>query len=150
MKTSITLLVLFFMALPSVIAGGPAAEFPNAYIDSVQKTSNGWIAVVTGEVKVWARVPSSDEQQFVTLYADKATLRVPVGSQLYALKDQKAYEDRLKSSVGNKELIQIWGAIVTLQAGTVKDITAGDISFLRPRGREAAFDVGRLNDILTK
>ncbi len=150
MKPAIALLALLLCALAPALAGGPEAEFRDARIDAVERTPAGWVVVVTGEVNIPAPVPSDEKQHFVTLYADKATLQVPIGNQLYALRNPRAYEARLRAAVGTTDTIQIWGAVVTLRGGVVKDITAGDISLLRPRGKEAAFDLGKLGEISTK
>lgn len=150
MKSIFAFLLVSVLAVCPAWAGGPAAEFPSALIESVEKTPNGWTATVTGEVRLFVTSVTDDAGgKMISLFARKAILRVPAGSQLYALKDQEAYERRLAASVGKKELIQIWGAMTTVEGGVVTSITAGDISFLRPRGNEAAFDVGRLNEIAT-
>jgi hypothetical protein len=145
---------LFFSLLTvAVRAGMPDVEMPEAVINAVDRTSAGWVAMVSGPMMVFA-VDCDDASKgtFVKLYADNARIMVPVGNQLYALSPSgaKAYETRLRGMVGKTALIQMWGAALTLQAGRVVQIVAGDISLLRPQKAEAAFDLGRLMEIQTR
>ena len=151
MKQLMPVVLGCLLASACASAKAPAAEFPDALVEDVEKTDNGWTATVSGEVRLLVPDPDDTNRfQTVTLLAEHAVLRVPIGSQLYALGDSRAYETRLKEAVGTRHPIQIWGAIITVEAGRVRNIIGGDISLLRPRGRQAAFDIGRLPEITTR
>jgi hypothetical protein len=148
MKAPVFVLVL--LCEVAARAGMPALEMPEVLVENLEKTPAGWVATVTGLLNVVTVDPTApDEGRITPLYADKARMMVPVGNQLYALSMSGAakYEARMKSVIGTKQFVQVWGARLTIDAGRVVEIVAGDVSLLRPRLDEAAFDIGRLMEI---
>ena len=147
MKTLQTFLLLLLAA--SAHAGMPNAEMTDALVVSTEKTPAGWVAIVTGPIDVFVAHGGQDGGRRVQLYAEKARIRVPVGNQLYATTGSGGllYEQRMRDTVGKTIAIQMWGARVVIEGGRVIDVVAGDISFLRPTQAEAAFDLGRLQEI---
>ena len=144
------LLVLLLVAVSSARAGMPDVEMEEALVEKIEKTPAGWVVFISGPMLVPIITSNNPESgALATLYADKARVMVPVGNQLYSLSLSGAdsYEKRLHSMVGKKTSIQMWGATLTLEAGRVVQIVAGDVSLLRPNKGEAAFDLGRLPEI---
>jgi hypothetical protein len=147
MKTLRLLIILFIGS--SAYAGMPNAEMSDALIVSTEKTAAGWVAYVTGPIDVFLADGHPEKAARIRLYADKAKIRVPVGNPLHSLSLRGAalYEQRMKESVGQKMLIQIWGANLIIEGGRVVDVVAGEISFLHPTKAEASFDAQRLFEI---
>ena len=141
------LLWLFLLATASMARAGMfGAEMSAATVEGVEKTPAGWRVTVTGAIDVVT--PNG----VIRLPAEGARLQVPTGNQLYALRLNTvgAYEQRLRAAVGKTVHIQMWGPIITIEAGRVVAVTAGDISLLRPTPEEAAFDLARLTEILNR
>jgi hypothetical protein len=148
-----SLYALVFAAALSARAGMPDIEAVEVLVEEIEKTPAGWVATITGELMIPTVNPRNPDQWLpTTLFADKARVTVSGGNQLYALSLSGAdkYEKRLKSMVGQKVFVQIWGATLTIQAGRVVQINGGDVSLLRPQKGEAAFDLGRLPEIIAK
>lgn len=143
MKPHIILLVLITF-VTAAWAGGPGAEMLDAEVVAMEKGPGGWVVVVNG------RFDLVTAHGIVQLTAERARLQVPAGNQLYARRGgiHNSYEKRLQSTVGSRMVIQMWGPIVTISGGRVVEVVAGDISVLRPTKAEAAFDLGRLPEIL--
>lgn len=145
MKASLISLILW-AAVTVARAGMFGAEMPAATVDAVEKRPGGWSVIVTGAIDVVT--PAG----IVRLPAEQARLHVPPGNQLYALRlgTSRDYEKRLRAAVGTTVHVQMWGPVITIEAGRVVAVMAGDISFLRPTKEEAAFDLDRLFEILAR
>lgn len=127
MKTLIALSVSILFSIQSLFAGAPGLEIKEALVHEVKETPLGYALVVSGK----ARVGSIEG-----IVAEKAIVTHPFGSPINFVEDVKAYKKRLKSLVGKKITLQVWGDIVTMTGGKITAIHGGVVPTLSPTKEE--------------
>ena len=122
-------LLITILALPFQIlsAGAPSVEIREALVHEVKKTPTGFALVISGDITI-GRVSG--------LKADHAILTQPFGNPAFYVHDREKYEKRLRSYVGKKISVQVWGDILTIESGRVTKIHGGQVNPLYPTKEE--------------
>jgi hypothetical protein len=109
-------------------AGAPSVEILEALVHEVKETPTGFSLVVSGEVRIGS---------VKGLKADHAVLTQPHGNPAFVVEDRESYEKRLRSYVGKKITVQVWGDILTIESGRITRIHGGQVHPLYPTREES-------------
>ena len=121
----VALLVLPFQFL---FAGIPSVEIRDALVHEVKVTPTGFALIVSGDIRIgWV----------TGLKADHALLTQPHGNPAFVVENREEYEKRIRSYVGNKITVQVWGDILTIENGRVTRIHGGQVNPLYPTKEES-------------
>ncbi len=132
MKTIFILAITLALNLQNLFAGAPSVEIREALVHDVKKTPTGFALIVSGDITI-GRVTG--------LKADHAVLTQPFGNPAYYVHDRNKYEKRLRSYIGKKITVQVWGDILTIEAGRVTKIHGGQVNPLYPTKEEHALNL---------
>ena len=91
-------------------------EIREALVHEVRKTPTGFALVVSGDIRIGTTTG---------LKADHAILTQPFGHPAFVVVNRQQYEERLRSYVGKKVTVQVWGDILTIELGRVTKIYGG-------------------------
>jgi len=120
------------MPIQSLIAGAPSVEILEAYVHEVKEIPTGFALVVSGDIVIGT---------VSGLKADHAILTQPFGNPAFHIEDKGKYEERLRSYVGKKVAVQVWGDILTIESGRVTKIYGGQVHPLYPTNEERGVEV---------
>ena len=127
MKELFLLITVLTLPVQILFAGQPSVEIREALVHEVKKTPTGFALVISGDISI-GRVTG--------LKADHAVLTQPYGNPTFYVHDRDKYEKRLRSYVGKKISVQVWGDILTIESGRVTKIHGGHVNPLYPTKEE--------------
>jgi len=127
MKKLFLLITILTLPIQSLIAGAPNVQILEAYVHEVRKTPTGFALVVSGDIRIGT---------VTGLKADHAVVTQPFGNATFFINDPEKYEKRLRSYIGKKITVQVWGDILTIESGRVTKIHGGQVNPLYPTKEE--------------
>jgi len=132
MKTIMLLVALLTLPFQFLFAGIPSVEIREALVHEVRETPTGFALVISGDIRIGS---------VTGLKADHAVLTQPHGNPAFVVENRENYEKRLKSYVGKKVTVQVWGDILTIESGRVTRIHGGQVNPLYPTNEERGVEV---------
>ena len=127
MKIISHLVAFLILVAQPLFAGIPSVEIREALVHEVKETPTGFALIVSGDIRI-GKVEG--------LKADHAVVTQPHGNPAFYIHDRENYEKRLRSYIGKKITVQVWGDILTIESGRVTKIHGGHVSPLHPRKEE--------------
>ena len=128
MRKLLLFISVFLLPIQTLFAGAPSVEIREALVHEVRETPTGFALVVSGDIRIGS---------VTGLKADHAVVTQPFGNPTFLIQDRDKYEKRLRSYVGKKITVQVWGDILTIESGRVTKIHGGQVEPLYPTKEES-------------
>lgn len=105
-------------------------QIRNALVHEIEKTVNGWEAVISGEIYSFEK----NGEAFL-LMADRSRISMTPQTPIHEMSedDEKELEDRLNGFIGKRGWILVKEASITLENGKATKTVGKDVSLLKSK-----------------